>query len=369
MKGARLHTVGSLAIAWFCASSLVLGEPAKRSPREPAAGLLYYAKADFASAENSDVVRNPHICGALFQVIWSEVEKANGKCDWGQLDRWIAPWVNARKKVAIRVMWSTSGNWPKPYYKTPTPQWVWHEGAKHAFHAPSGTEMPLFWDPIYQKYAWRFLAELAARYDRNPDVLFLDVTPGAETNPYRFGTIQRSDPEFKFQFEKIAASDGRCYGDDLWLQTMKAWIDASDRTFHSVPLLVTLNVGGLHVADRSATIGDYCVERGFYVGQNGLSAGSYLDPSKGRTASFLRWNKQTRLFFEMATGTGGRPGNLMEVMKAAVRIRCNYLNVYPEDVLRGTRGSRQFDPTYEAALAFGAAELKKNGKASAAEIK
>ena len=143
------------------------------------------------------------------------MEKENGKCDWSQVDQWIEPWLKAGKKVAIRIMWSTSGYWPKPYYKTPTPKWVWREGAKFALHKPSGTEIPLIWDPIYQKFAWRFLEQFAARYGENPGLLFVDVTPGAETNPYRFGTINRLNPEFKDQFEKIKTSDGRSYNEEL----------------------------------------------------------------------------------------------------------------------------------------------------------
>jgi len=329
----------------------------KRAPREPGAGLLYYAKADYAFAENQNVIGNPHICGAFFQIIWSEVEKQSGKCDWSQLDQWIEPWLKANKKVAIRMMWVTSGNWPRPYYKTPTPQWVWREGAKFAFHAPSGTEIPLVWDPIYQKYALRFLEQFASRYDDNPNLLFVDVTPGAETNPYRFARINITHPEFKDEFEKVPASDGRAYNEELWLDTIKQWVDASDRIFKKTPLLVTLNVGGLRAADRSVTIGDYCVDRGFYVGQNGLAGRSYLDSSGGRTAAFHRWSPQTKLFFEMVAGTGGRTGTLMEVVQAAERIHCSYLNVYPEDVLRGTRGQPTFDPEYERALEYGARVL------------
>ena len=70
--------------------------------------------------------------------------------------------------------------------------------------------------------------------------------------------------------------------------------------------------------------------------------------------AFLGWSTRTRLFFEMVAGTGGRTGALMEVMQAAERIHCHYLNVYPEDVLRGTRGTNEFDPAYEEALKYGA---------------
>jgi len=328
----------------------------ERSPRQPEAGLLYYAKADYAFADNTNVIDNPHIIGAFFQVIWSEVEKENGVCDWSQLDQWIKPWLEGNKRIAIRIMWSTSGYWPKPYYKTPTPNWVWQKGAKFAFHEPSGTEIPLIWDPIYEKYAWRFLEQFAARYDDNPNLLFVDVTPGAETNPYRFGTINRRYPEFKEEFIKAKTSDGRSYTEELWLETVKEWVDTSDSIFRNSPLLVTLNTGGLQT-NHMAAIGDYCVSKGFYVGQNGLRGSSYTGSVGGGVSPFHGWSNDTKLFFEMVARSGGRTGSLMEVMEAAERIRCSYLNVYPRDVLSGTRGQPDYDPACEEALAYGARTL------------
>lgn len=348
-----------LALCFVCTLGFISLEAAdvRRPTREPAAGLLYYAKADYAHADNTAVIANPNICGALFQVIWSEVEKEDGRCDWSEVDRWIKPWLDAKKSVAIRVMWVTSGAWPKPYYKTPTPKWVWAKGAKFAFLEATRTEIPLVWDPIYKKYALRFLEQFAARYGSNPQLLFADVTPGAETNPYRFGLNNPANLAFKDAYAQTRASDGRSYSEDLWIETLKDWIDASARVLPQTPLLVTLNVGSLKGPDRLREIGEYCVSKGFYVGQNGLGGRSYQDPEAGRMKSFLDWSKRTKLFFEMVAGTGGRTGTLMEVMQAAERINCHYLNVYPEDVLRGTPSQKGYDPAFEAALKYGAERL------------
>ena len=193
-----------------------------------------------------------------------------------------------------------------------------------------------------------------------PNLLFVDVPPGAETNPYRFGTINRRDPGFNDVFEKVQSSDGRSYSEELWLTTLKEWVDASARIFRSTPVLVTLNIGGLRSGSRMGVIGEYCVDKGFYVGQNGLSGNSYRTPDGTKQASFAGWSKRTKLFFEMLAASGQRTGTLMEVMKAAERIQCSYLNVYPEDVVRGTRGQPTFDPAYEEALAYGARTLSRN---------
>lgn len=368
----RFLTLGlALGIVPFlvsCNSLTATASPAAASPSSPArpaarpgSALLYYAKADYAFADNSAVVANPYIGGALFQIIWSEVEKADGVYDWSQVDRWIEPWIKAGKPVALRVMWSTSGAWPRPYYKTPTPRWVWEKGAVFAYHPETGTEIPLIWDPIYQVHAWRFLKKVAARYGQSPHLLFIDVTPGAETNPYRFGTINRTDPDFKDTFEKIKTSDGRSYSEELWIDTLKEWIVASKEAAAGVPLLVTLNVGGLRVRDRMGLIGDYCVSQGLQVGQNGLGGRSYQDADSDRTKNFLRWGENTKIFFEMVQRSGGRTGTLLEVMKAAERIRCNYLNVYPEDVQAGTPGAKGYNAESEAALKYGYEALVAKG--------
>lgn len=343
-----------VAMLLMCPGSVVGAADSQPQHEETRLQLLFYAKARYAYSNYEAALANPHIAGAFFQVIWSEVEKEPGKPDWSALDRWMAPWLEAGKKVAIRIMWSTSGYWPEPYYKTPTPKWVWEAGAKYAFHAPSGTEIPLAWDPIYQQHALRFLEQFAARYAKLPGLLFVDVTPGAETNPYRFGTIQRITPEFADEFQRIPASDGRSYSDALWVATVKEWVDAAAKTLADTPRLVTLNTGGLPGVSHTAEIGDYCVARGFYVGQNGLKGTSYSATGAESASPFHRWSKETKLFFEMVMQSGGRTGSLLEVMEAADRIDASYLNVYPEDVLRGSPGYPKYDPEFEKALAHGA---------------
>lgn len=293
MNGATLRLGIGAAVA-----ALGLGVlPARAQPapaREPGAGLLFYAKGNYAT--NTEAIKNPHIVGAFFQIIWSEVEQEPGKCDWSQVDRWIAPWLAAGKKVALRVMWSTSGYWTFDYYKHPTPQWVWADGAKFAYHALSKTEIPLIWDPLYRKHAIAFMRAVNEKYGAHPGVLFIDLTPGAETNPYRFGTINRTDPGFKQAYLRTAASDGRTYSQELWDATLRAWFDDIAGIFRECPVLITLNTAGLEGPDRAHLVGDECVKRGFYVGQNGLRGESYSSDS-ARRRGFANWAQDTRLFF------------------------------------------------------------------------
>lgn len=314
-------------------------------------GLLFYAKGDWAM--DTRAIENPDIKGALFQVIWSEVEKNKGICNWSEVDSWIEPWIKAGKKVALRIMWSTSGYWTYDYYKHPTPAWVWDEGAVYAYHSISKTEIPLIWDPIYKKNALEFLKQTAQKYDENPNILFIDVTPGAETNPFRFGTIRKEDPDFVYEFELVKASDGRSFLDQNWINTLEDWIISIKPTFKQTPLLITLNRGSIGSEDNLVEIGNICVKNGYYVGQNGIKESSYLKNDE-RKEAFLEWSQTTKLFFEMVHNTENpNTGSIMGVMKAAERIHCSFLNVYPTDVLKGTVGYIDFSKEYETALDFG----------------
>ncbi|MBI5774426.1 MAG: beta-galactosidase, partial [Verrucomicrobia bacterium] len=314
-------------------------------------GLLYFAS--YPQRDNPAPAANPHLVGALFTIYWSDIEPREGTFDWSAFDQRAAVWTAAGKKIAVRIMWSSSGNWPEPAAKHPTPKFVLDAGAVTVHSVSSKTDIPLFWDPIYRKHANRFLAEVARKFDGDPNILFVDVTPGAETNPYRFRRINVNEPEFKARFTEKAASDGRKYSHELWLETVKQAVDDAKAAFKKTPLLVTLNVGSLDGPEQFQAMGAHAVRRGCYVGQNGLNARSYADDSPRKTA-FAGWSAKTKFYFEMVDASGGNTGSLLDVMKAAERVGCNYLGVYAVDVLRGTKGQPNYDPEFEAALAYGA---------------
>ena len=321
----------------------------------PDSGLLFFAT--YRYRDNAEATKNPYITGALLSFHWSQIEESEGEYNWSDVDDRMKLWVDAGKKVALRIVWSANGMWLDPWAKHPTPQWVWDEGAAMAFSEDTKTEVPLQWGPIYKKHAFAFIQEMARHYDGNPNVLFVDVSPGGETNPYR-GSINRRDTKFKEIFSNTTASDGTKYSDDLWVATVKEYIDRCAEAFKRAQIGVTLNRGSLQGPERFVEIGEYAVSEGLYVGQNGLSKNSYLRDSSWRRA-FAAWDPRTKFYFEMVARSGSRTGTLMEVMKAAERIHCSYLGVYPEDVLKGTKGQKNYDPEFEAALKYGASIIGK----------
>ncbi len=95
------------------------------------------------------------------------------------------------------------------------------------------------------------------------------------------------------------------------------------------------------------------------VGQNGLAGSSFQEIAGGRSAGFVLWKQEVPLFFELVHQSGGTTGSLLDVIHAAQRINCNFLNVYPNDVLRGTVGTPGYDRQYEDALRYGFESLSR----------
>lgn len=362
---------GSLFGGTSPAAVPAIASPNKRVDRSPAGGILYYAKRGYEN--NTASIANPNVLGGWMQFYWSQIEKADGRYDWSEIDARMKPWIDAGKKVALRVYWIGSGGWGDPHAGNATPQFVLDKGAQSIRFDKNDTTIPLPWDPICKQYAFRFMKEIARKFDRDPNVLFIDITPGAETNPYRYLMINRMDPDFKNRYAQVKSSDGLAYSDDLWQKTVRQWIDAADEAFTDLPLLVTLNVGSLNLSQRkdyAVEIGQYCVDRGFYVGQNGLGGGSYQTDSP-RLDAFRKWSQTSRVFFEtlgdagsISPGSRKSLGTFMEIVQAAERANASYLLPYPRDVLRATRGQSEYGDDFERALIRGARTLDRTRPAA-----
>lgn len=321
-------------------------------------GLVYFANSKLP---DDIAIQNPYIMGALYTIYWSEVEREKGKYDWSEVDKFFKNWISAGKKVGIRVIWISTGLWPHEVARHPAPEWLWKDGAKYHYDEKTKTEIPLFWDPIYNEHALRLMQAIYDRYGKDPNFLFVSSTPGYETFPCHPRTAE-VNPNFFEEFAQTKDSQGRAYSPELWQKTVKEWIFAVSAIYKEVLAFVSLNRGGLSPKeDYFQLFGEYAVEANAIVGQNGIKASSYLNANGGRYKLFKEWKKKVPVFQEMALASGNEErqvGTLMGVMEAAVRIDTDYLNVYAIDVLKGTKGYKDYDPTYEEALKFGYEKLQ-----------
>lgn len=142
--------------------------------------LHYYdnVPANYGSRlEPSDTMDDfPGLAVVYLRIPWSYLEPEPGKYCWSVLDTPAQRWLEKGKKIALRI--SCSESWTR----YATPEWVEKAGAKgYNFKVGTGVvEDGPFWepdynDPVFLEKLDQFLAALAARYDGNPEVAFIDV--------------------------------------------------------------------------------------------------------------------------------------------------------------------------------------------------
>ncbi len=187
-------------------------------------GFHYYSNVPTnygSKLEPSDTLDDfPGLTRIYLRIPWSYVEPQEGKFDWSVLDIPAQRWVGKGKQIAIRI--SCCESW----MRWATPEWVQKTGAKgHNFKPGEGiTNDGPYWepdydDPVFLEKLDNFLAALAARYDGNPEVAFIDVgsfgvwgeghTYHSAKLPYSSETIRRHIDLHTKHFKKtlLAAND------------------------------------------------------------------------------------------------------------------------------------------------------------------
>ncbi len=128
---------------------------------------------------------------------WSKLEPEEGVYQWDVIDNDIKAWKEAGKQFAFGVMCASthsSNFWVSP-------KWVFDAGAKYdtfelkdpklsTTGTPGPKLVPVFDDPVFMKKMGNFIKALAARYDGNPDIVFVDIRSygnWGEGHMYPFG--------------------------------------------------------------------------------------------------------------------------------------------------------------------------------------
>ncbi len=118
----------------------------------------------------------PGLSTVYLRVPWAFLEPEEGQFNWALFDTPAQRWIAQGKQVAFRL--TCSENWTA----YATPEWVRKAGAKGCFyrfgHGPdpnATTWDPDFGGPIFLAKLEAFLKAMAARYDGNPRVAFMDI--------------------------------------------------------------------------------------------------------------------------------------------------------------------------------------------------
>ncbi|MEE1314284.1 MAG: DUF4832 domain-containing protein [Faecalimonas sp.] len=103
---------------------------------------------------------------------WSYLEEQEGQFNWELIDEQIEQWSAVGVRVAFRITCMESGGRDmRQYYATP--KWVVDAGAK-GNHLKQGWE-PDYDDQVFLEKLENFHRAFAARYDNNPNVVYVDV--------------------------------------------------------------------------------------------------------------------------------------------------------------------------------------------------
>ena len=183
----------------------------------------------------------PGLSVIYLRIPWSYVELAEGRYNWSVLDTPAQRWIAKGKQVAFRI--SCCESWTR----WATPQWVADAGAKgYNFRPGAGVQADgPFWEPDYDDPVFvakldGFLAALAARYDGNPEVAFVDVgSLGVWGEGHTWASTKRP----------------------ILAETVKRHIDLHQKHFKHTLLAANDDMGGPDASGENPVI-QYAAERG-----------------------------------------------------------------------------------------------------------
>ena len=197
-----------------------------RTPTDPNFKGIY----DFAGGNSSADATDPDLAGIDLIYYWSQIEPQKGVFDWSVIDKDMAPWVAAGKKVILRISTSGQAAWDPPYSGGATPQWVFADGARSI--SDNGETIPVYWDQAYLSDYQSFVQAFGQQFDGNPHVAFVEagIGMGGETLPETNGSASAA---------AAWAADG--YTDALWLSTIEQIASFFKASFTETPVYPLLD--------------------------------------------------------------------------------------------------------------------------------
>jgi hypothetical protein len=184
-------------------------------------------------------------CSTVYlRLPWAYIEPEEGKFNWAILDTPAQRWIAKGRYVAFRI--SCSESW----LRYATPEWVKKAGAKGVdFDMGKGPTVggrlwdPDFADPVFLAKLDNFLSAMAARYDGNPSVAFIDIGSYGMWGEGHTGMSSRV-PEDKSE------------------QIVRQHIDLHVKHFKKTQLCISDDVVGATKPGRKFPLMDYAISKG-----------------------------------------------------------------------------------------------------------
>ena len=270
---------------------------------------------------------NPSIRGGMIIVAWSDIEPSPGSFDWAHIDPVIAQWAAAGKQAAIRVQTF----WPN---HAGFPSWLPSQGARLITDA-DGNQAPVFWDTHYLAALQTMVTALAARYDGDPRVLWVQAGVGlyGETKVDRMHDDPSHDPP---QVRQVWYDAG--YTDPVWWSTIQQVVGMYLGAFHRTSLVVAVEPGFMAgtAGYTEPLITAWLADHGVWWQHDGLRSTTHFDdPSLSRTPHIE----------EQYLSTAKTGDSLSQELQVAIGMGSRYVLLYGSDVT---------DPRHQGDLAAAA---------------
>lgn len=230
----------------------------------------------FSGSNSAQLATDPDVAGRSLVYYWAQLEPKQGVYRWELIDKDMAPWIAAGKKVILRVSVAGWASWDKTADSAHgTPAWVYAQGVK-SVPEKDGAVLPQYWNPTFQADLARFLKAFGARYDGNAHVQLIDaaVGIGGETKP-----DSEKNPNMLALWQTIG------YTDPLWWSTVQQTLTAYTQAFHKTPIAVMPDktfLGSTPGYNESKTTA-YAVSKGLWLQDNGLIPNRTLPAPWGQT--------------------------------------------------------------------------------------
>jgi hypothetical protein len=221
------------------------------APRVPAPGIYVFqddGRSGLTPANYPGIIVGGHQDWS-----WSALEPAEGQYQWGLIDTWLDNQEAAGKPAGIAV--DTFRN--EAPADSATPLWVYSAGVPSAYCG--GKRIPHYWNPLYQQKFGNFVRALAARYDNDPRVAWVQISVGmyGETTPAEASANDCL---------KAAGLDSA-----KWIATVNAITDIYRQAFRNKPLFLQFAPRFLSPCERREFT-NYAASLGVGLKHNGLAA-------------------------------------------------------------------------------------------------
>lgn len=265
----------------------------QRLPNAPYPGIWHFQDLDLASRDYDYLVGAHRVWG------WFELNPAPGVYRWDAVEKWVNKAVAGGKPVALGVN-TYDGVLDGGDH---TPRWVYRQVPEAQLVCPDGWTMPKFWDRRWQQYFEEFIAALAARYDGDPRIAWIEISVGV------YGETAPESLTQKWYVDNCLKPAG--LDSVLWEETVKQITDIYVRHFRRTRLFLQMFPKFEKWRERRE-FSNYAAARGVGLKSNALRAeegtadfgpcpadgGYWSDCEAGLVQLMRKWGDQVPIAWE-----------------------------------------------------------------------